>query len=190
LAYVYDNHLDICHIVATFCANSFLAIKWKVWGCGIADMRYSDMISIEMLRKQHADILEQIDAIVKSIKENKDDPSKEMVRELLANLSAELELHLLIEDDLLYPTLMKDSRESIRNVAHMFVIELSGVKEAFKKYKAKWASHDTIAVSLEAFISETKAIVALLRKRIDKENNELFPLLENRPYGISSLPLV
>jgi hemerythrin-like domain-containing protein len=137
------------------------------------------MISIEMLRKQHTDILEQVDAIVKSIKENNVDPSKEMVRELLANLSAELELHLLIEDDLLYPVLMKDSKESIRNVAHMFVIELSGVKKAFQKYKAKWANHETIAESLESFISETKALVILLRKRIEKENDELFPLLEN-----------
>jgi hemerythrin-like domain-containing protein len=161
-----------------FCANSFLAIKWKVQGCEIADMRYPNMISIEMLRKQHADILEQVDAIVKSLKENKVDPSIERVRELLANLSTELELHLLIEDDILYPVLLKDSRESIRNVAHMFVIELSGLKEAFKKYKAKWANHKTIAESLESFISETKALVTLLRKRIDKENNELFPLLE------------
>ena len=43
--------------------------KWKVRGCEIADMRYSDMILIEMLRKQHADILEQVDAIVKNLKE-------------------------------------------------------------------------------------------------------------------------
>ena len=161
-----------------FCANSFLAIKWKVQGCEIADMRYPNMISIEMLRKQHADILEQVDAIVKSLKENKVDPSIERVRELLANLSTELELHLLIEDDILYPVLLKDSKESIRNVAHMFVIELSGLKEAFKKYKAKWANHKTIAKSSESFISETKALVTLLRKRIEKENNELFPLLE------------
>jgi len=54
----------------------------------------------------------------------------------------------------------------MRNVAHMFVIELSGVKEAFKKYKANWANHETIAESPESFISETKALVTLLRKRI------------------------
>lgn len=145
------------------------------------------MISIEMLRKQHDGLMEQVDSIIKFIRENKDTFNKEMLLELLTNLSTELELHLLIEDDLLYPTLMKDSTESIRNVAHVFFHEVGGVKETFKRYKEKWIRQDTISESLEAFISETETMAKLLRKRIDKENNELFPLLENRPYRISSL---
>ena len=145
------------------------------------------MISIEMLRKQHDGLVGQIDSIVKFIRENKDAFNEEMMRELLTNLSAELELHLLIEDDLLYPALIKDSTESIRNIAHIFSNELGGVEETFKRYKAKWIGQGTIAESLEAFISETEAMEKLLRNRIDKENNELFPLLENRPYRNSLL---
>lgn len=147
------------------------------------------MVSIEMLRKQHDGLLEQADSIVQLIKENRDAFNEEMLRELLTNLAAELELHLLIEDDLLYPALMKDSTESVRIVAHIFSKELGGVKEMFKSYKAKWGEKGTIAESLASFISETETMITLLRKRIDKENNELFPLLENGRHKISSLYL-
>ncbi len=147
------------------------------------------MISIEMLRSQHDGLVEQVDSIVKFINENKNAFNEEMLRELLTNLSAELELHLLIEDDLLYPALMKDSTASIRNVAHVLSNELGGFKETFKRYKAKWIGQETMVESLEAFISETETMATLLRKKIDKENKQLFPLLENRHYRISSLHL-
>ena len=145
------------------------------------------MISIEMLRKQHADIMEQVDTILKAIRGNEVVLNKELVQELVTKISDELRLHLLVEDDLLYPALMKDPKESIRNIAYMYVAELGGIKDTFKKYKAKWTRNEAIAESIEAFKSETEALITLLKKRIDKENNELFPLFENRTYRIGSV---
>ena len=141
------------------------------------------MVSIEMLRKQHADLIEQVDTIRILIKKDEIVCNATMFHELLSKLSTDLGLHLLIEDDLLYPALMKYSKETISDIANRFVIELGGVKEAFKKYNAKWASHETIPECLEELISETEAIAAMLKKRIDKENNKLFPCIEKLRSG-------
>jgi hemerythrin-like domain-containing protein len=141
------------------------------------------MVSIEMLRKQHTDLIEQVDTIRILIKKDEIVCNATMFYELLSKLSTDLGLHLLIEDDLLYPALMKYSKETISDIAKRFVIELGGIKEAFKKYNAKWDSHETTSECWEELISETEAIAAILKKRIDTENNKLFPCIEKLRSG-------
>jgi len=88
-----------------------------------------------------------------------------------------LEEHLLLEDDFLYPVLKKRPDEGIRDLASRFSIELGNIKSAFVEYVGKWPSADSIVQSHSLFVSESKALLGALQNRIDREDNELFPLL-------------
>ena len=86
------------------------------------------------LRKQHQDILEFADKI--STLAEAEGPSCDPgdIRAALNKLRTELESHLKLEDELLYPLLAKNNKKEIRNTARIFSIEFNNVMDVFLKY--------------------------------------------------------
>ncbi len=132
---------------------------------------------MDKLRKQHENILNVAGKINDSLEVATDSEIAESLLDLIGQLGALLEEHLLLEDDFLYPALKRRPQEAIRNIASQFSIELGGIKKAFSEYSGKWTSSENIVQSHSYFVSESKALMDALKKRIAKENNELFPLI-------------
>ena len=99
-------------------------------------------------------------------------------RQALASFSGKLSMHLTLEDRLLYPELLHCADPAIREIAERFVEEMVPISHAFKEYAVRWSGAGAIQKEPEAFVTETKAILAAVAYRIQRENEELYPLAE------------
>lgn len=136
------------------------------------------MSKTESFRSQHIDLLNIAGEISEHL--NVDELSKDAgpTRHLLSNLLGKLSVHLSMEDKILYPQLTNHSDSNVKTMAKKFIDEMGGIGEAVKNYKSKWTTPKTIQNDPATFISETKGILAALGQRIDKENNELYKMVD------------
>jgi len=97
----------------------------------------------------------------------------------LTKLLRKLHIHLAIEDKSLYPRLLEHSDETVRSMAKAFIEEMGGIAKAVKGYKAIW--HDALKIQSDptGFIEQTNGIIEALGNRIEKENNELYKIVDD-----------
>ena len=136
------------------------------------------MADTDRYRKQHQTILEDAEKIssfltVEKVKENSGD-----IRVTLSNLMGKLKVHLAMEDKSLYPRLLEHDSEQIKNTAIMFISEMGKIGETVEKYNEKWSNKTVIQKAPDVFIDETKGILKALEARIEKENKELYGLID------------
>ena len=126
-------------------------------------------------REQHAEILgiaKKVDAAMAKLPDAAAD-----VRTELTALAAKVNVHLAMEDDALYPRLHAHADPKVRNLAKKFTDEMSGIKAAFQKYIQTW-NEPAIRRDATGFVAATKGLFAALAQRIQRENTELYPLLD------------
>ncbi|MBU0675177.1 MAG: hemerythrin domain-containing protein [Proteobacteria bacterium] len=131
------------------------------------------------MQNQHKDIL----GLAAKIKAQAGDPSSavdpDAIRANLSKFRLQLELHLKLEDEILYPLLAKNNKEQIRNTATAFAREFGSVLKAFLDYEEKWSTTGAITQDREGFASETEHFFTVLQARITREDTELFTLIES-----------
>ena len=129
-------------------------------------------------KRQHNEIVEIVGKISVELKADQLAENADLMRELLMALAGKLKMHLTMEDEALYPNLINHTDANIRNTAKKFVEEMGGIKEVFARYVEKWPVSGAIENDAEEFIKETESLFAALGNRVDRENNELYPLLD------------
>ena len=132
----------------------------------------------KQLRAQHVQIAELINDINGSLKVGWVSENSDKLRSQLAKLSGVLKIHLLMEDDHLYPLLMKSIDDDIAATAKRFKEEMGSLSDTFKGYSERWLRLKNIHDEAEDFVTETKAVFDALVKRVIREDNELYPLIE------------
>ncbi len=133
----------------------------------------------EKLKQQHKTILRNVDEIFADFQTEIDTNGASGILGKINQLNELLDEHLRIEDEFLYPLLKSQPQEQVRDIANLFSFELGGFKEVFGKYLNNWNSADLISGSPKEFTSETNAILKTLVKRIQKEDSQLFPLINS-----------
>lgn len=132
----------------------------------------------DSFRRQHGELLH----IAKQMSElfNAEELTKDAsaIRGLLSTLAGKLNVHLTMEDNSFYPTLLNGKDEEKKQIAQKYIDEMGQIKVVFGEYLKKWPTAKVIQSNPEEFIKETKGIFEALAKRIDKEDNELFPLVD------------
>lgn len=103
-------------------------------------------------------------------------PAPEQVARLRWLMSRKLSAHLAKEDRLLYPRIQAGPDRAAAALATRFAHEMGGLAAAFRDYIAGW-SPDRIRADWDAFGTETRSVVETLRRRIDREERELYPLI-------------
>lgn len=133
----------------------------------------------ENLRIEHAELLGLASklATLLNTPENRSATATGL-RETLVKMNAKLGLHLAMEDKDLYPSLMKSTHGEAAAVAKRFVDEMGGIGAAFKEYLKKYPTGAVIEANWDAFKSESVGILGVLGNRIEKEERELYPLLD------------
>lgn len=102
---------------------------------------------------------------------------------LLAELTRRLTIHLSFEDIVLYPRLLRDSEGPARSVAQKYHNDVGGLAKLYEQYRQKWSTPEAIQADPEQFSSESRRIFEMLTQRIEKEENELYPLYDKLPAG-------
>jgi len=137
------------------------------------------MARTDRFRTQHEEIMEIAGQVLSSL--NPGDLSRDAggLRATLSKLSGKLQVHLAMEDKALYPQLLEHKDMTVKTTAKRYVDEMGGISTAFKDYMSKWAIPSVIQAKSQEFISETKAIFDTLSKRVERENNELYVMVDN-----------
>lgn len=142
------------------------------------------MKSISDYKEQHKTLMEQVTVLQTLLTEDqlKVEANAHMVHNLLRNLAEKVRKHLAMEDKELYPSFLADEDPEIKAIAWGFLRNESPLRKSFEQYSKRWL-RTLDAEDNKDFISDTREVLDSLRKRIEKEEKELFPRLEKASPG-------
>lgn len=127
-----------------------------------------------MIKRQHEDILALMEDIAGTLSPAYLQDNAFHVSLKLGKLAGKLMIHLNTEDQHLYPQLVTAKSAAITK---QFIAEMEEITKAFNEYKARYNSAGAIKENINRFISETEKLFDKLRRRIEKEESQLLPLL-------------
>ena len=137
------------------------------------------VLLIKKYREQHKALLEVATAINEQLDAEKLAVDAEDVRLNLSRLLGQLTVHLAMEDNALYPELLNKDDPVVYDTARRFMDEMGGISDEVKIFIQKWPSAAAIQGASKEFVSDASYLLTILSERIDLEDRELFPLVEN-----------
>ena len=148
------------------------------------------MLSIAHLRSEHDVLLALADEIERAtcVDEPACLPSLIIIWERFNQL---LDIHLLREDEVLYPAALEGGDPEVAAVAAVLREELGALEHHADAFARKWTEGE-VTRSWKAFSLELKSLLAEVRARIEREEVELYPLVENAgraSEGLVRLPI-
>ncbi len=137
-------------------------------------------VSPTMVRfhSQHADLYGLIETIQTLLRGFTADSPAAPVREAFHQLSAKLRLHLALEDDALYPRLVRHSDARLRDRAQQFQAEMSGLRATYETFLRDWLHSGRFAQDRSGFAQAVAAVFGPLTARLRREDAELYPLVD------------
>jgi len=134
-------------------------------------------MNIDNLKRQHVEIQASMEYILDIInKGNIMDSASDIAKEINM-LAGKLRIHLLSENDFLYPYLLKSSDDKLKKLGKAYIDEMKSIGDRFMKYKDDYNTKSKIVANVSEFIRETKETFQLLKMRLDREDEELYPSL-------------
>lgn len=134
-------------------------------------------MSVERFLTQHQEIVDIAGQMAKVFRAGTLSGSEHQMASLLSQLAGKLVLHLTLEDEVLYPRLLKHQDPKVQQKAQAYMDEMGGLKTAFGAYQSRW-NESSIKADNEGFINESRKIFQALKERIKRENNDLYPLVD------------
>lgn len=99
-------------------------------------------------------------------------------RSALAAFSGTLRVHAAMEEGALYPRLLASPDPSVAAKARELLEEVGTLYAEFFAFRERWSSTEGIQRTPEAFCQETTAMLRRLQRRMKREAEELYPLVE------------
>ena len=87
-------------------------------------------------------------------------------------------MHLVFEDNTLYAELARHDDKAVSETARTFHANAREIKKRFSGYVRRWCKPALDDAEHEALVKESREIFHLLKKRVEYENQHMFPLLE------------
>jgi hemerythrin-like domain-containing protein len=108
------------------------------------------------------------------------------VRADLARFNGKLRIHAAMENQALYPALFDDPDPAVSNLAHSMFAEVGSLYARFDEFARRWADTEQIARQADRFVNETVEMFQILGRRMMRENEELYPMVDARAELTSS----
>lgn len=137
------------------------------------------MSKMKPYRQQHADIIAAALELERHLDAGRLLTDASHAKKLLALLAEKMTLHLAAENSHLYPDLARSGNEQLKRLAAKFAQEMGPITKAFTNYVAGWPTPSAIKGDPNAFNAETRNILAVLRARLKRENQELYALADS-----------
>ena len=130
-------------------------------------------MNIETLRQQHDELESLTASLLAAVSSDK----RQVVGSLRWRLARTLMAHLALEDRFLYPLMLGSEDARISAIAAEFRSEMGGLADAFATYMTQWSDH-AIIEDWPSFCKETRTLLSELGKRMERENHEMYPLMD------------
>lgn len=138
------------------------------------------MSNIENLKRQHNDIMKEIDSIDAIINTRYYEKYLSKFVIYINNLAGKLKIHLNSEDKFLYPDLINGKDIELKTITNKYISEMGDISKKFMDYKNKFNTKSKIDEKLDEFIPQTRTIIDQIKNRISREENELYKLILKR----------
>ncbi|WP_419822233.1 hemerythrin domain-containing protein [Anoxybacterium hadale] len=135
-------------------------------------------MDMESLKRQHRDVLTLAKYILEQIAGGEVEKNLDEVVRCINTISGKLKLHLMSEDQFLYPALSSSANPMLRRFGKQYGEEMEIVTGAFEGYKASYNTAPKIRHDMAGFEAASKQIFSALSGRIGREETELYPLLD------------
>ncbi|MEM8726526.1 MAG: hemerythrin domain-containing protein [Pseudomonadota bacterium] len=136
------------------------------------------MSRTQILRRQHQTLDQLATQLEHSMEQIKTHDDAMRCARQLAKMTGILQFHLAAEDHSLYPRMQASSDPTTARTARSFAQEMGGLATAYAEFADKWRTGNAILSDPEGFRTEAQLIFSALSKRIERENEELYPLAE------------
>jgi hemerythrin-like domain-containing protein len=134
-----------------------------------------------MYREQHARLTSLARVLDSLLDEEALARDGSAARLAVSRIAGALQIHLAMEDESLYPSLLSHSNAELRDRARHLRDGLAGLRDGLARYLGRWPTHAAIERDAPAFAQQTRELLAQLARRIELEDRELFPLAEALP---------
>jgi hemerythrin-like domain-containing protein len=104
-------------------------------------------------------------------------PNAMVAHQLICHLAERVKQHLAEEDRGLYPALLVHEDPRIKSIAWGFISGERPLRRLFEAYRQRWLADCELRFE-PAFLSETRDMLGLIQDRIQREEQTLFPRLE------------
>lgn len=100
------------------------------------------------------------------------------IRRLLARFSGALRIHATMETDALYPALFEAADPDVRERAEKLHADVGTLYDMYDDFEEKWNTAEAIASRSIRFRIELVRVLATLGRRMNRENRELYPMVD------------
>ena len=133
------------------------------------------MANIQNLERQHTEIKTLLSQFKQLIHNDLTDGQIDEVVKVINTLAGKLKIHMNTEDRFLYPALSQSNNAKLREAGKAFSLEMTAISDAFGHYKNKFNTPSKVKADKVSFLKESKSVVQLIEKRMDKEDTQLYP---------------
>ena len=136
------------------------------------------MINLTNLDRQHDSIMAELVLLEEELKKGSRalDTAKAALH--ISKLAGLLKIHLLEEDRFLYPDLFNSSDEEIRTLAQSYDKEMGSLAEEYSEFKSSYNDGAKLKGKEDIFLADARKMIDVLKKRISKENTELYRFIK------------
>lgn len=136
------------------------------------------MARTESFRRQHRDLSQLATEIALRLtpEEIERDPGE--LRRMIARFAGKLRVHSRMENEALYPELLRHPAPEVRATAERLFADLGAIYGTFDVFEARWPDAASLAREPRAFVIATLELFETLRRRITLENRTLYPMVD------------
>ncbi|MFO0762840.1 MAG: hemerythrin domain-containing protein [Byssovorax sp.] len=135
-------------------------------------------VATENFRRQHAELFTLAAEIGGRLTPDGVASGAAELRRLLAQLAGRLNVHARMENDALYPRLLSHHDARVRDQAQALFDEVGGIYAVFGALLNDWPSAAEMEARPADFVRQTMKVFRLLGKRMLREENELYPMVD------------
>ncbi len=138
------------------------------------------MVNIDNFKRQHKDIMEEINHMNSLVmRKDYDNHLEDLVRHI-NSLAGKIKIHLSMEDRFLYPALFNGEDSKLKDMSNVYIDEMGYIAGAYVDYKNKFNTKSKILDNIGIFKIQTDDILNRIKKRIIKEESELYKLITEK----------
>ena len=136
------------------------------------------MPTLDSYRGTHAELRQMIDDLrsILTLDQLRVRPNAKTAYELLCDLGEKVRTHLAEEDRSLYPSLLIHEDPKVKSIAWGFISGEKPLRKTFDDYHKRWLKNCDFNFTDE-FLAETHDVFDMVSKRIEREEQVLFPKL-------------
>jgi hypothetical protein len=132
----------------------------------------------ERFARQHEEIVALSKTLLRELDTRRLAVDPNAARRALATFAGRLRVHAAMEEEALYPRLLASSDDRVVAKARELLDELGPIYQGFFAFLARWREAATIQADPESFCRETMQELHRLKVRLERENAELYPLVD------------